>query len=197
MLAQRGGTLSLILAGAAVSSMAAAGVSLALNLAPNPYAAYEISTWLMGSLADRSWAHVRLAGPFIVAGAALLFLTGRDLDALTLGEAQAESLGVDIGRTRLLTLFGTALGVGAATAVAGAIGFVGLVAPHLVRPFVGHSPGRVLLPAALTGATIVTLADVAARLIRLGPEIKLGVLISVVGAPFFFWLVLHLRKTAP
>lgn len=196
-LSRKGGTLALILAGAAVSAIAAAGVSVALNLAPSPYAAYEITTWLMGSLADRSWDQVKLAAPFILVGGALLLATGRALGALSIGEAQAESLGVDVRRTRLLALLGTALGVGAATAVAGAIGFVGLVAPHIVRPFVGHDPGRTLLPATLAGAVIVTVADIATRLIRLGPEIKLGVIISLVGAPFFLWLVLHLRKTAP
>jgi iron complex transport system permease protein len=197
LLARGGGTLALILSGAAVSAMAGAGVSLALNLAPNPYAAYEITTWLMGSLADRSWDHVTLAAPFILVGAILLFATARDLAALSIGEAQAESLGIDVRRTRLLALFGTAMGVGAATAVAGAIGFVGLIAPHIVRPFVGHDPGRTLLPATIAGSAIVTLADIATRLVRVGPEIKLGVFISLVGAPFFLWLVLHLRKTAP
>lgn len=196
-LARGGGTSTLILAGAAVSSIASAGVALALNLAPNPYAAYEITTWLLGSLADRSWDHVRLAAPFIVAGAALLFLTARSLDALALGERQAESLGIDVRRTRLLALLGTALGVGAATAVTGAIGFVGLVAPHLVRPLVGHRPGASLLPASLAGAIVVTLADIAVRLGPGPPEIKLGVFISMIGAPFFLWLVLHLRRTTP
>ncbi|WBO21490.1 FecCD family ABC transporter permease [Sphingomonas abietis] len=198
-LSRSGGTLALILAGSAVSAIAAAGVSLALNLAPNPYAAYEITTWLMGSLADRSWDHVMLAAPFILIGGALLFATGRALDALALGEAQAESLGVAIGRTRLLALLGIALGVGAATAVAGAIGFVGLIAPHLVRPAVGHRPVRVLVPATLAGAIIVVAADIATRLFHAesGPELRLGVLISLIGAPFFLWLVLHLKRTAP
>lgn len=194
-LARGGGTLALILAGTAVSSVAAAGVSLALNLAPNPYAAYEITTWLLGSLADRSWDHVELAMPFILAGAALLLSCGRALDALVLGEAQAASLGINLARTRWLALLGIALGVGAATAVAGAIGFVGLVAPHLVRPLVKYQPSRVLLPAALVGALIVTLADIATRVVRTGPELKLGVFISLLGAPFFLWLVLHVRKT--
>ena len=196
-LSRRGGTLALILAGAAVSAVAAAGVSLALNLAPSPYAAYEISTWLLGSLADRSWDHVALAAPFILVGAGLLFATTRGLDALALGEAQAESLGVDVRLTRLLALGGVALGVGAATAVAGAVGFVGLVAPHLVRPLVGHRPGRTLAPAALAGALLVVLADLLVRLVRVGPEIKLGVVISLLGAPFFLWLVLRLRRTSP
>jgi iron complex transport system permease protein len=196
-LARQGGTLALILAGSAMAAIAAAGVSLALNLAPDPYAAYEISTWLMGSLADRSWDHVWLAMPFIVAGAALLFACGPAMELLALGEAQAESLGVDLRRTRLLALVGTAAGVGAATAVSGAIGFVGLIAPHLVRHFVDHRPARVLLPATLAGALVVTIADIGTRLLSFGPEIRLGVLISLVGAPFFLWLILYVRRTAP
>ncbi|MBH1997865.1 MAG: iron ABC transporter permease [Sphingomonadaceae bacterium] len=194
MLSRNGGTLSLILAGAAISSVAGAGVSLALNLSPNPYAAYEIMTWLMGSLTDRSWDHVRLAAPFIVVGGILLLMTGRALDALALGETQAESLGIHVGQTRLLALFGTALGVGAATAVAGMVGFVGLIAPHIVRPLVRHRPGRVLLPAALAGAILVVLADIATRLVTFGVPINLGVFISVIGAPFFLWLILHMRS---
>lgn len=195
-LSRAGGTLSLILAGVAVSTIAGAGVSLALNLAPNPFAAYEIMTWLMGSLSDRSWDHVLLAGPFVLVGAALLLITGGALDALALGERQAESLGIDVRRARLLALFGTALGVGAATAVTGAVGFVGLVAPHLVRPLVGHRPGATLVPATLAGAIIVLAADIGTRVLRFGPDIKLGVFISVIGAPFFLWLVLHVRRTA-
>lgn len=193
-LARGGGTLSLILAGAAISSVAYAGVYLALNLAPNPYAIYEIITWLMGSLQDRSWDHVELAGPFILFGGALLLLTGRSLDAMALGEVQAESLGVEVGRIRMLALIGTACGVGAATAVTGAVGFVGLVAPHLVRPLVGYRPGATLVPAALAGAIMVVVADIGTRIIHIGPPIQLGVLISIVGAPFFLWLALHVRK---
>ena len=196
-LSRFGGTLSLILAGVAMSSIAGAGVSLALNLAPNPFAAYEIMTWLMGSLSDRSWDHVGLAAPFILVGAVFLLLTGRALDALTLGEAQAESLGVHVGRARMFALLGTAFGVGAATAVTGAIGFVGLIAPHLVRPLVGHRPGATLIPATIVGALIVLAADLATRLLNFGTEIRLGVFVSVIGAPFFLWLILHLRRTAP
>ena len=193
----RGGTLTMILAGAAVSGLMGAGLSLVLNLAPNPSAAYEITTWLLGSLADRDWSQLLLAAPFIFAGWACLALTARDLDALTLGEAQAESLGVQLQRTRLLALAGTALSVGAATAVTGAIGFIGLVAPHLVRPFVGHQPSRVLLPSALFGAILLLFADIATRLIPTAQELKLGVLTSLAGTPFFFWLVLRLRRMAP
>lgn len=197
-LSRGGGTLSLILAGAAINSVAVAGVNLALNLAPNPYAAYEIMTWLLGSLADRSWDHVQLAAPFIAAGMVLLASTGRALDALALGETQAESLGVPVGRTRLLALLGTALGVGAATAVAGSVGFVGLLAPHLVRPLVGYEPRQILLPAMLVGAILVTLADIATRVLVFGgAPMSLGVFISMIGAPFFLWLVLHVKRRTP
>ena len=196
-LSRSGGTLALILAGAAVSSVGAAGLALALNLAPNPYAVFEIATWLLGSLADRTWDHVWLGMPFMLAGCGLMFLTAPALDALALGEAQAESLGIDLRRARLMALAGTAMAVGAATAVTGAVGFIGLVAPHLVRPFVGYRPARVLLPSALLGAVLLLAADIASRLISYNTEIKLGVLTSIFGAPFFLWLVLSMRRRAP
>lgn len=196
-LGRGGGTIALVLAGAAVSGLGAALIELTLNLAPNPYAAYEIMTWLMGSLADRSWIQVFMVLPFVVAGCAMLSVTGRALDALSLGEIQARSLGIDLGRLRIFAILGTALSVGAVTSVTGSVGFVGLVAPHLVRPFVGHQPSRVLLPAALLGAVILLLADIATRVLHFGPDLKLGVFTSLLGAPFFFWLVVRLRKTAP
>jgi iron complex transport system permease protein len=192
-----GGTITLVLAGAAVSALAAAGIAMALNLAPNPYAAYEIMTWLMGSLTDRSWDHVFLVTPFILLGGAMLLFTARGVDALALGEAQAQSLGINLGRLYFLAVFGTALAIGAATAVTGVVGFIGLVAPHVVRPLLRHQPSRILFPAALSGALLLLLADVATRLIHVGTELRLGVLTSLIGTPFFFWLVVRLRKSAP
>jgi iron complex transport system permease protein len=196
-LAAGGGTITLVLAGAAVSSLTAAGIALALNFAPNPYAAYEIMNWLLGSLADKSWNQVWLILPFVLVGCGLLATTGRALDVLSLGETQAESLGINLSRLRIAAIAGTALAVGAATSVTGAIGFIGLVAPHLARPFVGHQPSRILLPATLGGALLLLIADIAARLIHLGPELKLGVFTSLVGTPFFFWLVWKLKRTSP
>jgi len=193
----RNGTVALVLAGAAVSSLTAAGIALALNFAPNPYAAYEIMSWLLGSLADKSWTQVVLVLPFVIVGGALLALTGRALDALALGEAQAASLGINLARLAALVVAGTALSVGAVTSVVGAIGFIGLVAPHLVRPFVGYSPRRVLLPAALAGALLLLCADIAARLVHTNPELRLGVFTSLLGTPFFFWLVVRIRRSAP
>jgi iron complex transport system permease protein len=193
----RGSNVALILAGAAVSGLFAAGIAVALNFAPNPYAAYEIMSWILGSLADKSWSQLVLILPFVVVGLAALATTGRALDCLSLGEAQAESLGVDLNRLRLTVICGTALAVGAATSVAGAIGFVGLVAPHLARPFVGYQPSKLLLPSALGGALLLVVADLAVRSIHLGPELKLGVFTSLIGTPFFFWLVVRLKRVAP
>jgi iron complex transport system permease protein len=193
----RTSSLTLILAGAAVSSLMAAFLAMALNFAPSPYAAYEMSIWMLGSFSEKSWDHVLLAAPFIAVGMAILATMGRAIDALTLGEAQAESLGVRVDRTRVLILLGVGLAVGAATSVVGSVGFIGLVAPHLVRPFVGHQPSRTMLPSALLGATLLLLADIGTRVIHTNTELRLGVITSLIGAPFFFWLLLRLQKLAP
>ncbi len=195
MLAGRiGSPLTLILAGIAVTSFAAALTSLALNLAPNPFAALEIVFWLMGSLADRSFEHVWLATPFMLLGWLLLMTLGRPLDALTLGEDVAQTLGFGLCGVRQRLIFGTALSVGAATSVAGAIGFVGLVVPHLLRPLVAHRPSALLPASALGGAVLTLTADVAVRVLSPGRELKLGVLTALVGAPFFLFLVLRMRR---
>ncbi|MCV0394798.1 MAG: iron ABC transporter permease [Rhizobiaceae bacterium] len=187
-------TLTLILAGVALSSLAGALTSLALNLSPNPFASYEIIFWLLGSLKDRSMEHVWIALPLMLAGWIMIAVSARALDALSFGEEAAASLGVDVGRARLLVVGGVALSVGAATAVAGAIGFVGLVVPHLVRPFTDRMPGGLLLPSALGGAALLTAADIAARLIRPAGELNVGVVTALIGAPFFLWLVAHSRR---
>jgi len=190
-----GGSITLILAGIAVSSLAGALTSLVLNLSPNPFAASEIVYWMLGSLADRSMIHVALAAPFILAGCALLLTLGRALDALTLGEDAAASLGITLARTRLLAVVGTALAVGAGVAVAGAIGFVGLVVPHMLRPLVGALPSRLLPASAIGGAALLLAADLAVRLIAPDRDLKLGVLTALVGAPFFLWLVWRNRRS--
>ncbi|MGQ3676390.1 FecCD family ABC transporter permease [Xanthobacter sp. TB0139] len=196
-LAQRGiSTTALILAGIALNSLAGALTALALNLSPSPYATLEIVFWLMGSLADRSLDHVLLATPFIVLGVMLVLATRRGLEALTLGEDTATSLGFSLRNIRLLVIAGTAASVGAAVAVSGTIGFVGLVVPHLLRPFVGHRPGRLLLVSGLAGAALILGADILVRLIPTRPELKLGVVTALVGAPFFLALLLRLRTEA-
>lgn len=195
-LAGRGGTaITLILAGVAVSGLAGALTALVLNLSPNPFAASEIVYWLLGSLEDRAMPHVWLAGPFIILGAVLLLTLGRALDALTLGEDAAASMGVTLSRTRALAVVGTALAVGAGVAVAGSIGFIGLVVPHLLRPLTGHLPSRLLPASALGGAVLLLAADLGVRTIAPDRDLKLGVLTSLLGAPFFFALVWRNRTT--
>ncbi len=188
------GALTLILAGIAITSLAGALTSLTLNLSPNPFAALEIVFWLLGSLTDRSMTHVWIAAPFMVLGWAILLRLGRGLDALTLGEETAASVGVRLDRLRLAVVLGTAASVGAATAVAGAIGFVGLVVPHLLRPLVGGHPSRLLLASALGGAAMLLAADLAVRLVAPGRDLKLGVLTALVGAPFFLRLIWQTRR---
>jgi len=190
-------TLSLILAGVAINAFAAALTALALNLAPNPYAALEIVFWIMGSLADRTMAHVELVAPIMLLGAFLLVSSARGLDALTLGEDTAASLGIDLGLLRLKLVLGTALTVGSAVAVSGAIGFVGLVVPHILRPLVAQQPARLLPASALGGAALLLAADLLVRLMPIGPELKLGVVTALIGAPIFLLLLRRLRRELP
>lgn len=192
-LAWRGGMLTLVLAGVAISSLCAALMSLILNLSPNPYAAAEIMFWLMGSVTDRSMDHVALAVPLMGTGALMLMLAARPLDALSLGEESAASLGVSLARTRVLVIGGASIGVGAGTAVCGGIGFIGLVVPHLLRPLVGYTPSRLLAASALGGAALLMAADILVRVLPTGIELKLGVVTSLVGAPFFLWLIFRAR----
>ncbi len=187
--------LLLILSGLAISSLAGAGTALAMNLAPNPFAALEIAFWLLGSLEDRSMRHVALALPFIIPAALILYLQRGAFRALALGEEAAESLGVGVARLRLVVITGVALGVGAAVSVAGTIAFIGLVAPHLMRPLVGYDPARVLVPSALTGAALLLAADIAVRIIPATTNIKVGVLTAIIGVPFFLWLIVRERRS--
>lgn len=184
----------LILAGVAINALAGAFTALALNLSPNPYAALEIIFWLMGSLADRSMAQFLLAAPLMVAGWIALLATARNLEALALGEDTAASLGVNLERLRLQLVLGSALAVGSAVSVTGAVGFVGLVAPHLMRPLVGHRPGRLLLVSGFAGAMIVLCADMMVRLLPVQPELKLGVMTALVGAPFLISMLQGRRR---
>jgi iron complex transport system permease protein len=183
--------LTLILAGVALATLSGAGISLALNLAPNPFAAMEITSWLLGSLEDRSIHDLWIALPCVAIGLTLVTMDGRALDALTLGEDGAQALGADLRRTRLRLLVGIAIGVGGAVAVSGAIGFVGLIVPHLVRPLTDRSPSALLWPSALAGAALLACADLAVRLIPTATPLKLGVLTAFLGVPVF---VRHLLK---
>jgi iron complex transport system permease protein len=195
VIAGRGaGTMTLILAGIAINSFAAALTSLALNLSPNPFAVSEIVFWLMGSFADRSLPYVWLVLPMMAIGWGLVGVSGPALDALTLGEDTATSLGVNLTRLRLQLIAGTAFAVGSAVAVTGAIGFVGLVVPHVLRPLVAHRPGRLLIVSGLGGAALTLAADISVRMIPVRPELRLGVVTALIGAPFLFSLIYRLRR---
>lgn len=185
--------VTLILIGVGLSSLAGALMSLLLNLAPHPFSLADMISWTLGSVSNRSFDDILLSLPFLLAGAALLLATRRGLSALTLGEEAAAGIGLDLPRQRLLTVLGTGLATGAAVALAGAIGFVGIVAPHLVRPLVGHDPARSLLPAALLAGVILVLADICIRLLPTANELRLGVVAALIGAPFFIWIAARRR----
>jgi iron complex transport system permease protein len=183
------------LAGLMLASLSGALTSLVISLAPNPFALSEIVTWLMGSLEARAWHDVALAAPPTALGLVLLLRAGPALDVLTLGEETARSLGVDPARLLWRMVLGTGLVVGASVAAAGIIGFVGLVVPHLLRPFTDQRPSSLILPSALGGALLLLLADCLCRLLPLaGGELRIGIALSLIGAPFFLRLLLRLRS---
>lgn len=187
-------TLTLILAGIAINAIGGALIALALNLAPSPYAMQEIVFWLLGSVSNRSMNHVWIALPFMFVGWLMILSCARFLNALTLGEETATSLGFDVQQQRWLLVLGVAACVGAAVSVSGNIGFVGLVVPHLVRPLVGHEPRRLLLPSALVGAALLLGADIVSQWLSHGGEMKLGVITALIGGPFFLYLILRTRN---
>ncbi len=188
---------TLILIGVGLSSFAGAMTALAMNLSPNPFSLSDMINWLLGSVANRSFADLALSLPFILLGAVLMVLAGPGLRALTLGEEGAFSVGADLKRTRLLVIVGSALAVGASVAVAGTIGFIGIVTPHLVRPFVAADPARLLIPSALLGGAILVAADIGVRLLPFDQELKLGVVAALFGAPAFIVIAARLRRMAP
>jgi len=185
---------TLILAGVAINTLAMALISLLLNLAPSPYAIQELVLWMLGSITDRSLDDLWIMLPGTLLGWLLLLGSGRGLDALTLGEETATSMGIGLNRLRWRLFIAIALAVGSAVSITGSIGFIGLVVPHLMRPLVGYQPGRLLTVSALGGAIMLLLADLAVRLIPAANEIKVGVLTAVVGAPFFLWLIIRSRR---
>ena len=187
-------TVTLILAGIAINAVGGALIALALNFAASPYAMQEILFWLLGSVANRSFNEVSIALPFMLLGWGMMLYCGRFLNALTLGEETASSLGFDVARLRLVLILGVAASVGAAVAVAGNIGFIGLVVPHLVRPLVAYEPRRLLLASGLVGSILLLLADIAVQSLSTTSEMKLGVITALVGAPFFLLLILRSRN---
>lgn len=192
---REGGVATFTLAGMMLASLAGALMSLAISLAPSPFALSEIVTWLMGALADRSWREVWIAVPGALLGITALRMAGRGLDGLLLGDAVARSLGINPARLQGLLVIGIGLTVGSGVAVAGIIGFVGLVVPHLVRPLTDRRPSSLIVPSALAGALLLLIADCLCRLLPLaGGELRLGIALSLIGAPFFLALLLRMRR---
>ncbi len=185
--------VTLILIGVGLSSFAGALMSLLMNLAPNPFSLSDMINWMLGSVANRSFDEITLALPFMGAGAAILLATRRGLSALTLGEEAASGVGLNLRNQRIFTVLGAGLATGASVALAGAIGFVGIVAPHLIRPLVSHEPARSLIPSALLAGLILVIADIGVRIIPTDNELKLGVVAALIGAPFFVWIAMQRR----
>ena len=180
--------IALILIGVGISSFSGALMTLLMNLAPNPFSLSDMINWMMGTVANRSFEDILFAAPFLILGAVLILSSGRDLSAFTLGEEAASGIGVSLTTVRMKIVFGTGFCTGAAVAIAGAVGFVGIVAPHLVRPHVDHEPSATLLPSALLGGVILVAADIFIRVAPTTTELKLGVVAALLGAPIFFWL---------
>ncbi|WP_411290528.1 FecCD family ABC transporter permease [Sphingorhabdus sp.] len=191
-----GGPIGFILGGMVLSTLAGALTAFVISIAPNPFAVSEIINWLMGALTDRLMSDLWTALPFMALGTLLLLSTGRALDALTLGENGARSLGIDLLRLQWIIVLGVGLAVGASVAVSGVVGFVGLIVPHLIRGLYGEQPSQILLPSALGGAILTLTADSLVRLVPGPGEVRLGIAMAVLGAPFFLALLLRYRKRA-
>jgi len=187
--------VTLILLGVGLSSFSAAAMSLMLNLAPNPFSLADMINWLLGSVANRSFEDLKVVMPFVVSGLAILFFNRRGLSALTLGEEAASGIGLNLSRQRIAVVLGAGLATGASVALAGAIGFVGIVAPHIIRPVVAYDPARSLLPSAMLAGLILVVADIGVRLLPTATELKLGVVAAIIGAPAFIWIAVSRRVT--
>jgi iron complex transport system permease protein len=185
--------VTLILIGVGLSSFAGAAMSLLMNLAPNPFSLSDMINWMLGSVANRSFREIGLVSPFLIAGTAILLFSRRGLSALTLGEEAATGIGLNLRNQRVLTVLGAGLVTGGSVALAGAIGFVGIVAPHIIRPFVRHDPARSLVPSALLAGLILVIADIGVRVLPTPNELKLGVVAALIGAPAFVWIAIQRR----
>ncbi len=187
---------SFILVGVILQTLASAGVALTLSMSDNPWASDEIINWLLGSLQDRSWEDFLFALPGVLIGSACILLTRPALDALSLGEIGARALGVNLRNTQWLLALGVGLVSGSCVAATGEIGFVGFIVPHLLRPLVGNLPSKLLIPSAFAGGAMVLAADIAVRFSPGAQELKLGVAMTLIGAPFFLMLLLKMRRQA-
>ncbi|WP_438994252.1 FecCD family ABC transporter permease [Pseudemcibacter sp.] len=186
--------LMLILVGIGISSLAIAGVSLVMNMAESPMSVRDMVMWMLGSLENRTSTDILLALPFILFGWIMMINVGQGLNALSVGEDTAQSMGINISMLKLRVVIGSAISVGAAVAACGSIGFIGLVVPHMVRGLITNEPGGILIPSALMGGLLLTLADLMTRLPMPGATLQLGVVTSLIGAPAFLYIVYKTRN---
>ncbi len=194
---RRGSTpvATLLLAGVALNALIGAMTSFVITVAWVEYeVAREIIFWLMGGLDSRTWTHVWIALPSIMVGSVIALFYTRELDILLMGQETAYSLGVEVEQVKRIVLTSAALLTGAAVAVSGVIGFVGLIIPHIVRLISGPKHRSLVPASALTGATFLILADLLARTLHRPEEIRLGILTAAFGAPFFLYLLLRPRR---
>lgn len=187
--------LTLILVGIGISSIATSAIALVMNMASSPMTLQEMIMWMLGSLENRTTTDLLLATPFMVLGWFLMVGVGQGLNALSLGEDVAQTMGVNLRALKLRIVLGTAISVGAAVAVCGSIGFIGLVVPHIVRGLITKEPGSILLPSAMMGALLLTISDTITRLPSDGTPMRLGVVTALVGAPVFLWIIFKTRET--
>jgi len=185
-------TITMLLVGVAIGALNVSLTTFILSVSLSSYdVGRQVIHWLLGGLDGRTWDHVFLAAPAVLAGAVVIAVHARDLDALLLGEIAAQSVGVDVPRVRLRIVLATSLMIGAAVAAAGPIGFVGLLVPHILRLVVGPTHSALLPASFLAGGLFVVVADLAARTLLLPMEIPVGVVTATVGAPFFLLLLIR------
>lgn len=182
---------ALLLAGAALSTMLSATVSLLLLMNEQPL--YEVFAWLLGGLSGRSWNQLRSSLPFVVLGIAWLWLLARRIDALSCGDEVAQSLGLSLWRTRSAVIAAASITTAATVANGGIIGFVGLIAPHIARLLFGANHARLIPASGLVGAMLLVLADTTARTIAAPLELPVGILTAMLGGPFFLYLLKRSR----
>ncbi len=184
---------TLVLAGIIVSTFLSAWISLLKSL--NEDSVSTIVFWIMGSLSGKSWMHVLLVLPYLAVGGAMIVAYSRELDCLSLGDVQAQQLGVDVARVRFVLLLAASLVTAAAVAVSGVIGFVGLIVPHMVRLAIGPRHRRLLVSVLLVGGLLLLISDTLARsILPGGQELPVGVVTAILGGPFFCYLLLHRKK---
>jgi len=186
--------LMLILVGIGISALATALISLIMNLAHSPMSLRDMIMWMLGSLENRTMADLYMALPFILTGWVMMIGVGQGLNAISVGEDTARTMGINLLWLKLRIVVGTAISVGAAVSICGSIGFIGLVVPHIVRSLVSREPGAILIPSAIIGALLLTLADILTRISLSGAPLQLGVVTALLGAPCFLYIVFHTRK---